>query len=90
MFTQTGSKELLETGITRRQLMKGSVYCCVALAGGSSIAGVPGPAGASDTRSLTLSSRLTTLIPAVTRCYVLKCTEGYLLIDVPYPGNYEA
>jgi glyoxylase-like metal-dependent hydrolase (beta-lactamase superfamily II) len=90
MFTQTGSKELLETGITRRQLVKGSAYCFVALAGGSSIAGLPVPAGASDTRSVTLSSRLTTLIPAVTRCYVLKCKEGYLLIDVPYPGNYDA
>lgn len=90
MFAQIRAKELLESRVTRRQLMKRSAYGCVALAAGSSIAGLPGPAGASDTRSLTLSSRLTTLIPAVTRCYVLKCKEGYLLIDVPYPGNYEA
>jgi glyoxylase-like metal-dependent hydrolase (beta-lactamase superfamily II) len=26
----------------------------------------------------------------VTRCFALECNEGYLLIDVPYPGEYRA
>jgi glyoxylase-like metal-dependent hydrolase (beta-lactamase superfamily II) len=37
-----------------------------------------------------LSGQVTCLTPAITRCFSLKCNEGYLLIDVPYPGNYES
>jgi hydroxyacylglutathione hydrolase len=78
------------SGMTRRHLMKSSAFWGVAVAAGSSFAGVLGPTGASAASSVSLSGKVTCLTPAVTRCFALECNEGYLLIDVPYPGSYEA
>ena len=81
---------MIKSGITRRQLMKRSTFWGIALAVGPSASRLLAPARASAGSSVALSDRVTCLKPAVTRCFALKCDEGYLLVDVPYPGNYEA
>lgn len=90
MLTQTEIGGRYNRRITRRQLVKGSASWGIAVAAGSSIGGLLSPTGASAASSVPLSGEVTCLTPAVTRCFALQCNEGYLLIDVPYPGNYES
>jgi hypothetical protein len=77
--------------ITRRQLVKGSASWGMAVAAGSSISSLLGPTSASATSSVPLSDKVRCLAPAVTRCFALKCNEGYLLMSSspgqsPTPG----
>ena len=81
---------MFKSGITRRQLIKSSAVGGIALAVGPSVGRLLTPASASAAPSVPLSDRVICLKPAVTRCFALECDEGYLLVDVPYPGNYEA
>jgi glyoxylase-like metal-dependent hydrolase (beta-lactamase superfamily II) len=89
MFTQTETGGMRERGITRRQVMKGATFGGMTVAAGSTMGGLLSPANDYATSSVPLSDKVTALAPAVTRCFALRCNEGYLLIDVPYPGNYE-
>ena len=90
MSTQAEIGGMPQSRITRRQLIKNSASWGIAAAAGASIGGFLPPTGASATPDVPLSGRVTGLTPAVTRCFALECNEGYLLVDVPYPGNYEA
>ncbi|MBI5118134.1 MBL fold metallo-hydrolase [Candidatus Poribacteria bacterium] len=41
-------------------------------------------------RNIVLSNRVIPLKVSVTNCFLLTCKGGYLLVDTPYPGKYEA
>ena len=88
MSTQSEPGGTPDRGITRRQWVKASASWGLAVAAGSSIGGLLGPTTASATSSVSRSEKITCLTPAVTRCFALECNEGYLLVDVPYPGHY--
>jgi glyoxylase-like metal-dependent hydrolase (beta-lactamase superfamily II) len=62
----------------------------MAAAAVTSTGGLLDATAASATSSVVLSDRVKYLTPPVTRCFALECNEGYLLIDVPYPGEYPA
>ena len=82
MFTQIETGEMPKSGITRRQLMKGSTCFGMAVAAGSSISGLLGPTSASASSSVRLSGTVICLTPGVTRCFALECNEGYGLHGV--------
>jgi glyoxylase-like metal-dependent hydrolase (beta-lactamase superfamily II) len=90
MFMRTGTRAARGTEITRRGLIKGSTLVGIGAAAASPGGGLLWPTGALAASRVSVSGKVTRLKPSVTNCFLLKCNGGYLLIDVPYPGEYES